>query len=154
MQLLAAVIAGVLFGAGLTVAQMVDPRKVLDFLDVAGIARGTWDPTLLMVFIGALSTMFLVYAVQHRMRKPLLANEFLIPRRSEIDGRLIAGSALFGVGWGLAGICPGPALTSLSIAGGQLGSVVVFVAAMVAGILLSRLLISALVAPPATEPRT
>ena len=156
MPILTAAFAGVLFGAGLTVSQMVDPRKVLDFLDVGGIAHGTWDPTLLMVFAGALGAMFAAYAVQRRMARPLLAPAFAIPARTAIDARLIVGSGLFGVGWGLAGVCPGPALTALAIAGGTTGNVLLFVAAMIAGILLSRLIAPGAPAraQPATEPRT
>lgn len=156
MQLLASLVAGLLFGAGLTVAQMIDPRKVLDFLDVAGIAKGTWDPTLMMVFVGALPIMFLAYAVQGRMQRPVAAPVFLVPRPGLVDARLVLGSVLFGVGWGLAGVCPGPAVTALALAGVQIVNVALFVAAMVVGIALSRL-----VAPgasgartPATEPRT
>lgn len=139
MPIAAALLAGLLFGAGLTVAQMVDPRKVLDFLDVGAIPRGGWDPTLLMVFIGALPTMFLGYLVQGRMSRPLFAPGFPRPSRSPIDARLLGGSALFGIGWGLAGVCPGPAITALALAGNQIGNVVLFVAAMCAGIMLSWL---------------
>lgn len=140
MQIFAALAAGALFGAGLTIAQMVDPQKVLDFLDVAGIARGTWDPTLLMVFIGALPTMFVGYAIQKRLSRPALAVEFFIPGRTDIDARLIAGSAVFGVGWGLGGVCPGPAVAALALAGAHIANVALFVAAMLAGIMLSWLL--------------
>jgi uncharacterized membrane protein YedE/YeeE len=141
MQVVAALIAGLLFGAGLTIAQMVDPQKVLGFLDVAGIAKGTWDPTLLMVFIGALPTMFLAYQIrQMRLSKPVLAAFYSVPRRSDIDARLVGGSAVFGIGWGLAGVCPGPAVTALALAGSHLAGVGLFVAAMLAGIVLSWLL--------------
>ena len=109
MQVFAALIAGAIFGAGLTVAQMVDPRKVLDFLDVAAIPKGTWDPTLSMVFIGALPTMFLAYQIRLRwLSQPVLATCYSIPRRTDIDARLIGGSAIFGIGRGLVGVCPGP----------------------------------------------
>jgi uncharacterized membrane protein YedE/YeeE len=156
MRILAAVVAGLLFGAGLTVSQMVDPRKVLDFLDVGGIAKGTWDPTLMMVFVGALPVMFAGYALQRRMRRPLAGPAFLVPRPGAVDARLLIGSTLFGVGWGLAGVCPGPAVTSLALAGGQIVSVLLFVAAMVAGIMLSWLVAPSAgsTSPPATEPRT
>jgi uncharacterized membrane protein YedE/YeeE len=141
MQILVALVAGALFGAGLTVAQMVDPLKVQGFLDVAGIAKGTWDPTLLMVFVGALPVVYVAYAIQRRMRQPIVAAAFQIPTRNDIDARLVGGSALFGIGWGLAGICPGPAMTAFALAGAQITGLLVFVAAMIAGILLSRLLI-------------
>ena len=156
MPIIAALVAGVLFGAGLTVSQMVDPRKVLDFLDVAGIAKGTWDPTLLLVFAGALPPMFVAYAIQRRQSRPLIEPVFQIPNRTEIDARLVGGSAIFGIGWGIAGVCPGPALTALALAGSQIGNVVLFVAAMIAGIMLSWLaaLGSEAENAPATEPRT
>jgi uncharacterized protein len=142
MQIIAALIAGAIFGAGLTIAQMVDPLKVLNFLDVAGIAKGTWDPTLLMVFIGALPTMFIAYQIrQMRLSKPALAAAFSIPERRDIDARLVGGSAIFGIGWGLAGVCPGPAITALALAGGQLANVGMFVVAMLAGIMLSWVLV-------------
>ncbi len=141
MQVFAALIAGAIFGAGLTVAQMVDPRKVLDFLDVAAIPKGTWDPTLSMVFIGALPTMFLAYQIRLRwLSQPVLATCYSIPRRTDIDARLIGGSAIFGIGWGLVGVCPGPGLAALTLAGGQIAEVGTFVAAMLGGIMLSWLL--------------
>lgn len=156
MQILAALVAGVLFGAGLTVSHMVDPRKVLDFLDVAAIPSGGWDPTLLMVFIGALPTMYVAYAAQRHWSRPLLEPAFYLVSSQRIDGRLVGGSALFGIGWGLAGVCPGPAVTALALAGPQIGTVALFIAAMIAGIMLSRLVRpdSGAVASPATEPRT
>lgn len=156
MRQLASLVAGVLFGAGLTVSQMVQPSKVLDFLDIAGIAKGTWDPTLMFVFAGALAVMFVAYAVQRRMVKPLLGPAFLIPQRTDLDMRLLAGSAMFGIGWGLVGICPGPALAALTLAGTEMGKVALFVAAMIAGVQLSRLVAPTGIdaAPPAAEPRT
>ena len=154
MQVLAAVIAGALFGAGLTVSRMVDPQKVLGFLDVAGIAKGTWDPTLLMVFIGALPPMFLAYRLRRgRLSRPALAASYAVSERSDIDARLIGGSAIFGIGWGLAGVCPGPAVTALALAGGQTTRVALFVAAMLAGIMLSWLLAPAADSTDAAAPK-
>ncbi len=155
MPIAAAMFAGLLFGAGLTVAQMVDPHKVLAFLDVAAIRSGGWDPTLLMVFIGALPTMFLGYLIQGRMARPLFAPTFPRPSALPIDARLLGGSALFGIGWGLAGVCPGPAITALALAGNQIGNVVLFVTAMCVGVLLSWLFAPAsdLTVSPATESR-
>lgn len=156
MQIVAAFVSGILFGAGLTVAQMTNPDKILDFLDLAAIGKGGWDPTLLMVFIGALPTMFLAYLVQRRMRRPLAAPIFLVPTASPIDARLIAGSAIFGVGWGITGVCPGPAMTALAPTGDQVGDAALFVVAMIAGVLLSQTFARASpgTPPPATEPRT
>lgn len=155
MPILAALAAGILFGAGLTVAQMVDPRKVLDFLDIAAIASGGWDPTLLMVFIGALPTMYVAYAAQRHWSRPLLEPSFYLVANRSVDVRLLAGSAIFGIGWGLMGVCPGPALTSLALAGSQIGNVILFIGAMIAGIMLSWLVRGGRSAPaPATQPRT
>ena len=152
MQVLTALIAGAIFGAGLTVAQMVDPLKVLNFLDVAGIAAGTWDPTLMFVFIGALPVMFVAYRIRDlRLPKPALAAYYAIPQHNRIDARLVGGSAIFGIGWGLAGVCPGPAMTALPLAGGQLVNYATFVAAMIAGIMLSWLLVPG---SPRTETNT
>lgn len=152
MPILAAIVAGILFGAGLTVAQMTNPSKVLDFLDIAAIRTGGWDPTLLMVFIGALPTMFAAYAIQRRMRRPLATPAFMVPAPSPIDRRLLAGSAMFGIGWGMAGVCPGPAITALAPLGGRIDRVALFIAAMLAGIWLSRLVRQSW--PAATQART
>lgn len=155
MPILAALVAGTLFGAGLTVAHMVDPRKVLDFLDFAAIGSGRWDPTLLMVFIGALPTMYVAYAAQRHWSRPLLEPSFYLVAGKSVDARLVAGSALFGIGWGMMGICPGPAVTALALVRPQIGNLLLFIGAMVAGILLSRLVrAGASVSAPATEPRT
>jgi hypothetical protein len=136
MRILIALFAGMLFGAGLTVAQMVNPMKILNFLDIAAIFTGRWDPTLLFVFAGALPVMFVAYVLQRRLSRPLLADRFEIPTRSEIDRPLVAGAAIFGIGWGLAGLCPGPAVASLAIARDSLGSIALFILAMIAGMAL------------------
>lgn len=132
-----ALLSGILFGAGLTVSQMINPQKVLGFLDIAAIPSGRWDPTLLFVFAGALPVMFAAYAVQRRMQRPLLAPVFAIPQNRVIDLPLILGAATFGVGWGLAGICPGPALTSLPLAGQAASSFGLFTIALLVGVLAS-----------------
>ncbi len=126
-KILAALGAGLLFGVGLTVAQMFDPSKVLGFLDIAG----DWDPSLAFVLAGAVATTGLGFWLVGRLRAaPFLVEAFQSPATSKIDGRLISGAAIFGVGWGLVGICPGPALAGLVIAPTQLA---VFVAAMLVG---------------------
>jgi uncharacterized membrane protein YedE/YeeE len=122
-------LSGALFGAGLTISQMVNPRKVTDFLDFFG----HWDPSLAFVMGGALTVAALGFRVILRQPHPLLANEFHLPSQKRIDARLLGGSALFGIGWGLAGFCPGPAVASLAYG---LWQSVVFVAAMVIGMLL------------------
>lgn len=139
MQLFIALIAGTLFGAGLTIAQMVNPQKVLNFLDVWALRTGRWDPTLLFVFAGALPVMFAAYALQRRMAKPILDPSFQIPAREDIDAPLVLGSALFGIGWGLAGICPGPAITTLALATETIGMLLLFIASMLAGMWLTKL---------------
>ena len=128
----AALAAGVIFGVGLTVSGMVQPLKVVGFLDVAG----EWDPTLGFVMGGALAVTALAFPVILRRGRPLWAEAFSLPTRQDLDARLIAGSMLFGIGWGLGGFCPGPALASLALGS---SSSWVFAAAMAAGMLLHRL---------------
>ena len=127
MQLLAAAISGLLFGIGLTVSGMVNPKVVLAFLDVAG----DWNPALLFVMVGALAVAMPGYWFVRR-RKPVFAPEQALPQAREIDARLIVGSAIFGLGWGIAGICPGPALAMLAI---RPSTAILFVAAMTVGML-------------------
>jgi uncharacterized protein len=124
-------VAGLLFGLGLVISQMVNPAKVLAFLDIFG----SWDPSLALVMGAAVAVSALGYAVANRRGRPVLAPRLEIPTRRDLDSRLIIGAALFGVGWGLAGLCPGPALTLLPLA---LPKVFVFVAAMLAGMVLFR----------------
>jgi hypothetical protein len=131
MPLLAALVSGLLFGAGLALGGMTNPAKVLAFLDVTG----AWDPTLALVMGGALAVSAVAYALTRKRAKPLFADAFALPTKRELDARLLCGAALFGVGWALVGLCPGPALASL--VRGEL-EVFVFVAAMAAGMLLER----------------
>lgn len=121
-------LAGMLFGAGLYVSQMMNPAKVLGFLDFAG----EWDPTLAMVMIGAMAAAAPGFALAKARRQPLLGGKFQIPTRSDIDPPLLTGAALFGLGWGLSGFCPGPAVAAL---GTGITEVYIFGAAMVAGML-------------------
>jgi uncharacterized membrane protein YedE/YeeE len=130
--ILVALASGLLFGAGLAVSQMINPAKVIGFLDVAG----NWDPTLAFVLGGAVGVWGAAFAVTRRMRAPLFAKAFAIPKRSDIDARLVGGSALFGIGWGLVGYCPGPAVSSLALGRWEPA---VFVAAMLAGMFAYRL---------------
>lgn len=124
-------IVGLLFGAGLALSGMTDPARVLGFLDVAGL----WDPTLAFVLGAALLPSALAYVLVRRMKRPLLAQEFCIPQNRELESRLLAGAALFGIGWGLVGLCPGPAIAGLALGTWQAW---VFVAAMMAGMWLHR----------------
>ena len=118
--------AGLLFGFGLIVSEMVNPAKVLGFLDIFG----NWDPSLAFVMGGAVAASALGTFIGKRRGAPVLAGRFDIPTRRDLDPRLIGGAALFGVGWGLVGLCPGPALTALTFGSSQ---VLVFVTAMIAG---------------------
>lgn len=128
-----ALIAGALFGAGLAVSGMADPQRVRGFLDLFG----AWDPTLAFVMGGALIPMGIAWRIQKRMPTPMAAERFALPTARDLDPRLIAGSALFGIGWGTAGLCPGPAIADLAIAPRPAA---LFVLAMLAGMLLHRLL--------------
>lgn len=121
--------AGAVFGAGLAVSGMTRPEKVIGFLDVAG----AWDPTLAFVMAGALAVHAVAVHFILRRPAPILADRFHLPTRREVDWRLVAGAALFGVGWGLAGYCPGPGVVSL---GSGATSALIFVAALLGGSLL------------------
>lgn len=145
---LLALFCGTLFGAGLAISGMINPQKILAFLDVAGIADGTWDPTLGVVFAAALAPMFVAYALQPRMASPLWGRAFQVPSRRDLDSRLIGGAALFGAGWGLAGFCPGPALAAIPAAVGQWPELAIFIAAMLAGIWLSSIMPTVRAAAP------
>lgn len=126
MFALTALLAGLVFGLGLIVSGMVNPAKVLGFLDLAG----AWDPSLAFVMAGAIAVGLVAFTVARRRTVSLLGAEMKLPTARNIDRRLVAGSTLFGIGWGLAGFCPGPALTTLAL--GQ-AKAVVFVVAMLAG---------------------
>jgi uncharacterized membrane protein YedE/YeeE len=130
-QLLAALASGLVFGAGLALAGMTNPAKVLSFLDVAG----AWDPTLALVMGSALGVNAAAYALTRRRAQPLFAETFALPTRSDLDARLFGGAALFGLGWALVGLCPGPALASLARGDAHVWG---FVAAMCAGMLAAR----------------
>lgn len=126
---------GTVFGVGLTVSEMINPAKVIGFLDFAG----DWDPTLGVVMATALAVSTLGFAMVRRRREPYLGGAFQIPSRQDVDTRLICGAVVFGVGWGIAGFCPGPAIAALATG---LWPVLVFVAAMMAGMWLHLLLLS------------
>ena len=131
-----ATISGLLFGSGLTVSGMIDPGRVLGFLDLAALAGdGVWDPTLGFVMAGALITTVIGYAALDRQEGPIAGTRFEWASQGAIDRRLLIGAAIFGVGWGLIGFCPGPAIAALS---SGLTPVFVFVGAVVSGMLLHR----------------
>jgi uncharacterized membrane protein YedE/YeeE len=123
--------AGLLFGLGLAVSQMVNPAKVLGFLDVAG----NWDPSLALVMAGAVTVTWIGYRFVLGRPHPVLADTFQLPTRSDIDGKLIIGAAIFGIGWGLIGLCPGPAISSIAYFQTE---TLYFVPAMLAGLFIAR----------------
>lgn len=127
-----ALASGTIFGAGLALGGMTDPARVRGFLDLFG----AWDPTLAFVMGGAVMVMALAWIVQRSMQRPLFAEAFALPNRSDLTPRLIGGSALFGIGWGIAGLCPGPGFAALAI---DAPSAAIFLAAMLAGMMLVRL---------------
>ena len=133
IRLVVAFVAGLVFGAGLIVAQMTNPAKVIAFLDVTG----AWDPSLALVMVGAIGVYATAYWIlRARGAPPVLVPEFHPPHALRVDRRLALGAVIFGVGWGLGGFCPGPAITS---AGFGEPKVWVFVAAMLAGMMAYRL---------------
>ncbi len=127
-SVLTSFVSGVVFAVGLGIGGMTQPAKVIGFLDFAG----NWDPSLAFVMIGAIAVYSFLYWVIRKRPSPLFSPTFSIPTRTDIDPRLVAGAAIFGLGWGTAGFCPGPALTSL--ASGSL-SPVIFSVAMITGML-------------------
>jgi uncharacterized protein len=126
MVVIASFAAGLVFGIGLLISGMTEPAKVLGFLDVFG----AWDATLAFVMAGAVAVAAIGFALARRRSAPVLASSFAWPTRSDIDAPLIIGSVLFGIGWGLCGICPGPALVNLA---GLSAPIIVFVVAMIVG---------------------
>ena len=130
--ILAALASGLVFGFGLAISGMTQPTKVLGFLDVLGIASGRWDPTLAFVMIGALAVAAPGYLLARRREKPLLAPVAAWPKKTDIDRPLLAGAALFGLGWGLVGLCPGPAIANLTTLSSR---IIAFVVAMAVGML-------------------
>jgi len=129
---LPSLLSGILFGAGLALGGMTDPARVRGFLDLFG----AWDPTLAFVMGGAVIVMAVAWRMVARMPQPWLAEAFHLPTRADLTPRLIGGAALFGVGWGIAGLCPGPGIAALVI---EPMSAAVFVAAMLIGMAAVRL---------------
>ncbi len=125
-------LSGLLFAVGLGVSGMTQPTKVVGFLDVLG----DWDPSLAFVMVGGILTHMLLYRFITRRPSPVLGQTFQIPTRRDVTGRLVAGSAMFGVGWAIAGYCPGPGLVGV---GAGSGNAVVFLVSMVSGMLLFKL---------------
>ena len=130
MPIFSAFLCGFIFGAGLVISGMTDTAKVLDFIDVLAISKGAWDPTLAIVMAAALLVSIPGFALARRRGRPVLADAAAWPTRAAIDRPLIVGAALFGAGWGLVGLCPGPAIANLATLSPP---VLLFVAAMIAG---------------------
>lgn len=145
MKGLVALVAGLLFGAGLALGGMTNPAKVLNFLDFAG----AWDPSLACVMGGALAVSAVASAWARRRGASWLGGPLTLPPSTGVDGRLLGGALLFGLGWGLVGLCPGPALAAL-VTGAR--EVLLFVAAMLAGILLYTRLPTRSAAPQGGKP--
>ncbi|HAT9030003.1 TPA: transporter [Legionella pneumophila subsp. pneumophila] len=103
-------LCGLLFGAGLTISNMINPNKVLNFLDI----NGFWDPSLLIVMAVAVTVTFLGYKLINKFDKPILCDQFYLPEKKSIEKKLILGSIIFGIGWGVAGYCPGPSISALT----------------------------------------
>lgn len=131
MRLLVFYLIGLVFGVGIMISGMANPAKVLNFFDVAG----HWDPSLIFVMGGALATTFIGYRFVFRRARPVMDSQFHAPANRTIDARLIGGSALFGIGWGISGFCPGGALPAI---GTGRWEVIAFVTALLAGILLAK----------------
>ncbi len=134
MRFVSAFVVGTLFGLGLAVSGMMNPAKVLGFLDVLG----AWDPTLAFVMAGGLAVTIPGFYLVRKRQGSLFGGAFQIPTRKDIDWKLVVGSLTFGVGWGIAGFCPGPAVAALS---SGLPEVLLFMAALLSGMLLHKLLL-------------
>lgn len=129
MKTFTAFLAGLVFGIGLLVSGMANPAKVIGFLDLAG----PWDPSLALVMAGAIGVAIGAFAIAERRQTSFLGEAMQLPKARQIDRRLLAGSALFGIGWGIAGICPGPALVVLGMGVDRAPA---FVLSMIAGMVL------------------
>jgi len=137
MAIVAQFLVGLLFGLGLVVAGMSDPAKVLNFLDLGALTAGGWDPSLAFVMAGGIAVTLFGYRRVLRRPRPVFDTRFHLPTATGIDRRILIGPALFGIGWGLAGLCPGPAFVAL---GTGSGAAALFVGAMLAGMLAARAL--------------
>ena len=131
LQTVVALCAGILFGAGLAFSGMIDPQRVRGFLDLFG----AWDATLAFVMGGALVPMAIAWQLQRRMKQPILSANFALPTRRDFDRPLVVGAVLFGMGWGITGLCPGPAIAGIVI---NPLPASIFVLAMLTGMLLHR----------------
>ena len=133
MRILTSLLAGLVFGIGLIISGMTNPAKVLGFLDLAGL----WDPSLALVMGGAIAVGVLAFGIARKRSKSLLGDPMRLPGATQVDRRLLLGGLAFGVGWGLAGFCPGPALASLATGGAKPA---IFTIAMIAGMVIYEML--------------
>lgn len=150
MSILVQFVVGLVFGLGLVVAGMSNPAKVLNFLDLGAIPSGGWDPSLAFVMAGAIAVTFIGFRLVLRRSQPFFDEKFHVPTATDIDARIVVGPAIFGIGWGLAGFCPGPAFTALTVGGNP---ALIFVAAMMVGMGTARWLANRPVAPVPARPR-
>ncbi len=135
MTKLSSLLSGIIFGLGLTISGMVNPEKVLGFLNIFD----AWDPSLMFVMIGAILIFSPLYFIFKRKSKPIFAKNFVVPSNKDIDNKLIIGAVMFGAGWGLAGLCPGPAISAISFLN---TSVYLFVLFMFLGFYLGNFIIN------------
>ncbi len=136
--ILAALCCGIIFGLGLSISEMINPARVIGFLDIAG----QWDLTLLLVMGSAVFVTVICFPLVLKQPHPLLSEKFSLPTKSSIDLELLSGATLFGIGWGLAGLCPGPAVAALASLS---PSVMLFVAAMLVGLFIAPMIENSLV---------
>ena len=135
VRLILTYLAGLVFGVGISISGMANPAKVINFFDVFG----TWDPSLAFVMGGALIVTFIGYKLVFGRSAPVFDASFQVPTNRQLDARLLGGSAIFGVGWGIAGFCPGGALPAI---GTLRSEVLIFMAALIAGVLVTRTVIT------------
>ena len=131
LNIIFSLISGIIFGLGLTVSSMINPAKVIGFLNITG----KWDPSLMFVMIGAIVFCFPIFYVLQNTKKPLFASKYEIPTKKNIDRKLLFGSSIFGLGWGMVGLCPGPAISSLALSHYQS---IIFVLSMAGGFYLFK----------------
>jgi uncharacterized protein len=137
MSLVVQFLIGLLFGSGLVVAGMSNPQKVQNFLDLAALPSGGWDPSLAFVMGAGTLVTYLGYRVVLKRQQPVFDTHFHMPKKTSLDAPIVVGAAIFGIGWGLGGFCPGPAFTALGTGSVQ---AVPFVIAMLAGMIAARLI--------------
>jgi len=141
MRILASVLCGALFGAGLLISGMTDPQKVLGFLDISAIQTDHWDPSLAFVMVGGLVVAFPFFRFAQSRKSAVCGGKIELPRRRDIDHNLVIGGLLFGIGWGMVGYCPGPAISALAFGHTE---TIVFVIAMITGMVAQKLMMTTL----------